>query len=106
MPVRSWVLRPSSASAGWLIAALALAGTVVCVACAAQENDVVVSPSSNAKPKGPAGTVTGTVYCADTNAPARLAQVTLIAQRGDKTGGLPNVATVDLDGHFAISKVP
>lgn len=60
------------------------------------------------------GSVSGSVSCADTNAPARFAVVTLepvppekaegAAKKAQKTSSA--IATTDLDGRFAIGKVP
>ena len=52
----------------------------------------------------PTGSVTGLVTCADTNAPARLAQVILVPV-GDGSPGHQKMATTDLDGRFAFSHV-
>jgi hypothetical protein len=55
-------------------------------------------------PRPSTGTITGTVYCADTDLPARLAVVNLIqsAQSGYAVG---DTATTDLDGRFAFNHV-
>jgi hypothetical protein len=109
MRVLSWVPRirvprPRSAEAGWLIIASALLGTIACLPCPAQ--DVPVVSSSRPKTKGPTGSVTGTVYCADSNAPARLAQVFAVPVSGTKFDNPPGMGVVDLDGHFAIGNLP
>jgi hypothetical protein len=66
------------------------------------------------------GSVTGTVTCADTNAPARFAVVTLERVPGQKDeasdkakrsrfedgAGMNATATTDLEGHFVLEKVP
>ncbi|HEX4321866.1 MAG TPA: carboxypeptidase-like regulatory domain-containing protein [Acidobacteriaceae bacterium] len=66
------------------------------------------------KGEPPTGTVTGSVACADTNAPARFALVTLqrvpaetgAASGKDKQdGGMNATATTDLDGRFEMDKV-
>jgi len=62
-----------------------------------------------------AGTVTGTVTCADTNAPARFAVVTLERVPQENAGQIKKMpdgdmmnstATTDLEGRFVIEKVP
>lgn len=103
MPRRMRAPHLGLAWSGWL-ASFALCAAIAPIASPAQGSVTLEAPSRN--PKGPTGIVTGTVYCADTNAPARLAQVTLIAQSGYKIASPQNVGTVDLDGHFAIGKVP
>jgi hypothetical protein len=61
------------------------------------------------------GAVTGLVTCADTNAPARFALVTLQKVPGGKTGTkrsnsdeveMNATATTDIDGRFVLEKVP
>ena len=61
------------------------------------------------------GAVTGTVTCADTNAPARFAVVTLQRVPGGRTAeraadpenaNMNATATTDIDGRFLIEKVP
>lgn len=66
-----------------------------------------------AKAEPATGTVAGLVTCADTNAPARFAVVTLERVPGDphvpeKQGdvGMNATATTDLEGHFVLEKVP
>jgi hypothetical protein len=73
-------------------------------ACAAQ----AVSSSPQApeeKAKTPKGVVTGTVYCADTNLPARVAQIMLVPT-AQQNFSPQNIATTDLDGRFSLPKVP
>jgi hypothetical protein len=60
---------------------------------------------TESKTKSPQGTVIGSVYCADTNQPARIAQVTLISASEQSSGHL-QAAVTDLEGHFAIRHVP
>jgi len=76
----------------------------------------LASTAQNNRTAKPAtGTVTGHVYCADTNAPARMASVKLEPikdlKRSDAshvTGDVPagGVAGTGLDGNFSLSKVP
>ncbi|MGA2249628.1 hypothetical protein [Terracidiphilus sp.] len=57
------------------------------------------------KSQPPRGAVTGTIYCGDSNAPARLAQLSLLPanrQQGDQVF----MAQSDLDGRFAIGRLP
>jgi len=67
------------------------------------------------KPESTTGTVAGSVTCADTNAPARFAVVTLermpeeVSESGkkDKEGSAMNpTATTDMEGRFFLDKVP
>jgi hypothetical protein len=59
---------------------------------------------NRAKAQGPHGAVTGTVYCADTNAPARLAIVYLIPRAGEQSGQVALTET-DLEGRLAIGHI-
>jgi len=99
------VPRPGSAWAGWLIVAIGLLGLCVCLPCPSQETESV-GASPRPRTKGPTGIVTGTIYCADTNAPARLAQVFLLPESGDSTFVSQTTSTVELAGHFALGNVP
>jgi hypothetical protein len=72
--------------------------------CAGQEPSAEPQPKE-AKAKPPTGIVTGTAYCADTNLPARLARIGLVPVSGDDFRNLQFTAT-DLNGRFALSKVP
>jgi hypothetical protein len=49
--------------------------------------------------------VSGTVYCSDTNLPARLAEVVLVPASGG-SGDQKLTAATDLEGRFSIGKVP
>lgn len=86
--------------------AVALLAASASAACAAQNGPA--APPKTQKPAVVRGTVTGTIYCTDTNAPARLAEVTLVPADGDPSHSLPFQMTVqtDLDGRFAIGRVP
>ncbi|WP_058189018.1 MSCRAMM family protein [Terracidiphilus gabretensis] len=57
-----------------------------------------------AKSRPPRGVITGTIYCADTNTPARLAHVTLLPATNQS--GQTFMAQSDLEGRFAIGRVP
>ena len=52
-----------------------------------------------------AGSLSGTVYCADTNGPARLAQVNLV-QYSETSYESHMFARTDLDGRFALKSLP
>jgi hypothetical protein len=88
---------------------LALAG---CLACRAQElPSVAISQSpqhAREMARTPKGTVTGTVYCGDTNAPARLASVHLLRVGGESGPSFTpqTFAETDLEGRFTMPKVP
>lgn len=67
------------------------------------------------KPESTTGTVSGSVTCADTNAPARFAIVTLerMPEEASESGkkekeeaGMNPTATTDMDGRFFLDKVP
>jgi hypothetical protein len=74
--------------------------------CSAQEPPPAPSETSQApEPQEPQGSVTGTVYCSDTNMPARLAEVVLRPASGESADSKLTAAT-DLEGHFSIGKVP
>jgi hypothetical protein len=85
------------------IAALAVSAGM----CSAAQETAALPPKAH-KPAVVRGTVTGTVYCSDTNAPARLAQVSLIPVSGSPDPSMSWQTTVetDLDGRFAIGRVP
>src|ERR1019366_10829682 len=84
---------------------LALAWMATGVVRAAQAPLQSVLQQPQTKTQGPRGTVTGTVYCADANLPARVAQVSVIPIAGGSSGdGRP--ASTDLEGRFTISRVP
>jgi len=70
------------------------------LACAGQG----APQTASGPPKTPTGSLSGTVYCADTNEPARLAQVHLF-RISDKEFGSQSQGQTDLDGRFALSHV-
>ena len=89
----------------WLFRVL-LACIVATGISTAQEISHSIDPRS--KPKGPTGSVAGTVYCADTNLPARLATVFLDAYKQDEADNALSgtvQATTDLDGRFIFPHV-
>jgi hypothetical protein len=49
--------------------------------------------------------LTGIAYCADTNLPARNAQIILVSTSGDNRG-IQSMASTDLNGRFALRKLP
>ena len=60
--------------------------------------------SSPGTPNLQTGTLTGTVYCADTNLPARLATINLV--QGSEFGiTVADTTTSDLEGRFALNRV-
>ncbi len=95
-----------------LIAGIALGLLAGAQACAGQDARPPVAPQQDgmpqahtpAKPQLPTGTLTGTVYCADTNLPARLAAIYLV-QTSDHSSGIRSSAISDLEGRFALSHV-
>jgi hypothetical protein len=55
------------------------------------------------------GAVSGTVYCTDTNLPARVAEVELApwpSESADHSGGTVRAGFTDLDGRFSLNNVP
>jgi carboxypeptidase family protein len=81
----------------------AMAIALLAATCAAQDLPQIAKPPK--KPKLPTGTITGTVYCADTNLPARGAAIYLLQmERGSNSSR--NWGTTDLEGRFAMTKVP
>jgi hypothetical protein len=80
---------------------LACAALLLATACVAQD---VQAPKPPKKPKPPTGAITGTVYCADTNLPARGATIYLLQIAKDGQSSRSYGAT-DLEGRFAIPHV-
>ncbi len=91
---------------------VALGSLAVGLACAAQDTPQQAPEQQNsipdtgkaAKQKTPTGTLTGTVYCADTNLAARLAAIYLV-QISDHSSGTRSAGISDLDGRYAINHV-
>ena len=54
---------------------------------------------------GTSGTITGTVYCADTDLPARLATINLI-ESAENDFAQEDTTTSDLNGRFTFNRVP
>jgi hypothetical protein len=85
----------------WCVVAVSCTAAAACGAQA-----ISYSPRALAeKAKTPKGVVNGTVYCADTNLPARVAQIMLVSTEQHDFGP-QNMATTDLDGRFYLPKVP
>lgn len=70
------------------------------LACAAQD----APPQAATAPGISTGTIGGTVYCADTDLPARLAAVDLV-QTAKYGYAMEDTTTTDLDGRFAFNRV-
>ena len=84
-----------------LISAIAL--LLLAVPCIAQDAQLPERLLKKIKP--PTGTINGTVYCADTNLPARGAEIFLVQiSKGDQ--GIRSGGTTDLDGRFVVHSVP
>ena len=84
---------------------IALLGIAASFTCSAQEPPAPPDTSQAPEAQEPQGSVTGTVYCSDTNMPARLAAVVLIPAFGEAADSKLTAVT-DLEGHFSIGKVP
>jgi hypothetical protein len=89
---------------------IALLRLASCLPASAQEPaapEPAAPAESNTAPETPEppGSVTGTVYCSDTNLPARLAEVVLVPASGESADAKLTAAT-DLEGRFSIAKVP
>ncbi len=80
-----------------VVAAFLAAG----LTCAGQD-----APQPTASPKAatPTGSLSGTAYCADTNQPARLAEVRLF-RISDTEFGTQNSVQTDLEGRFSFTHV-
>jgi hypothetical protein len=70
----------------------------------APQADGMPQPHGPVRPKAPKGTLTGTVYCADTNLPARLAAIYLV-QISESSFSTNSAAISDLEGRFALNHV-
>ncbi|HEY0307683.1 MAG TPA: carboxypeptidase-like regulatory domain-containing protein [Acidobacteriaceae bacterium] len=74
----------------------------------AQSTGIRMVPATNVSAQY-SGSISGHVYCADTSAPARFAQVTLTSVRTTDTrdfnGGVQTSSTTGLDGSFQIQNV-
>ena len=84
--------------------AVAVALLAAAVLCSAQDSQLAPSHPNKTNAEEPRGSVTGTVYCSDTNMPARMARIFLVPA-SDKMEGHRQFATTDLEGRFAIGHV-
>ena len=90
------------------VALLSLAASLTCYAQEAPpvpELPSVMAPARPQKPKMLRGSVSGTVYCTDTNLPARLAHISLVPISKDG-GGRSYRGDSDLEGRFSIGNLP
>jgi hypothetical protein len=97
-----------------------LAATMSCAGQDAPQRGApppVSAPAKSATPTGASasslGKLTGTVFCGDTNLPARLANISLLQDSTSSNANLRNIAgsygigaTTDLEGRFFIDNVP
>jgi hypothetical protein len=88
----------------FLAAVLAVSVLPFALACSAQTPPPDPQPKTQ-KAKPPTGSLSGIAYCADTNLPARNAQIVLVPTSGENRG-IPNATVTDLNGRFALGKVP
>ena len=90
---------------------VALLSVAACAPCPSQEPASatdIPSPAAPARPQRatvPKGSVRGTVYCADTNQPARLAHISVVPVAKDSTGRSFRGET-DLEGRFTVGNLP
>jgi hypothetical protein len=85
-----------------VVALAFLAGALACTGQDAPQQTPEMQPP--AKRKAPTGILTGTVYCADTNLPARLTAIYLV-QISENSFGTRSAGISDLEGRFAIGHV-
>jgi hypothetical protein len=88
-----------------LVIGIALLGLFSYLAASAQEPAAPAESNTSPETPEPPGSVTGTVYCSDTNLPARLAEVVLVPASGGPADAKLTAAT-DLEGRFSIGGVP
>lgn len=81
--------------------AIAIFWSAATLVCSAQD---APPPQATVAPTISTGTITGTVYCADTDLPARLAAVDLV-QTAKYGYAMQDTSTTDLDGRFAFNHV-
>jgi hypothetical protein len=77
----------------------------ICAACSAQNSNTAPNQKQETKEKEAFGSVMGTAYCSDTNAPARRAAILLIPASGQDIRRML-AGTTDLEGRFTIRNVP
>lgn len=82
-----------------------LAWGTVSIAQDAQSPAAPPSPATHARSKIARGSLSGIVYCADSNMPARLASIILV-QISDNSFGSQGYGTSDLEGRFAADHIP
>jgi hypothetical protein len=87
------------------VAAILAIAVLPCALDCASQTAPPETQAKDAKAKTPTGIVTGTIYCADTNLPARLAQVFLIPT-SDGNPVINGMTATDLNGRFALRKLP
>ena len=87
------------------IASLFAIGVMPCGLVCIAQTAPPEAQAKEAKAKRGTGIVTGTIYCADTNLPARTAQILLIPTSGENRG-INGIKSTDLNGRFALRKVP
>jgi hypothetical protein len=96
----------------WRAVAIATLSLAACAPGCAQENPSAqdmpapAAPPRPQKAQVPRGTVSGTVYCADTNQPARLAHISLEPVTKDGNVGRSYRADTDLEGRFTVGNLP
>jgi hypothetical protein len=81
--------------------AVAIAALAAALACGAQQ---MPSAARAEKSKPATGSITGTVFCGDTNLPARLAEIYLV-QVGPGSHGSAGHGSTDLEGRFTVNRV-
>ncbi len=85
----------------WVLAASALVPAGSCVA----QTESPPPTSQEHKPKQHQGVVSGTAYCADTNAPARLAEIAVVSASATGLSETHSGVT-DLEGRFVVRNIP
>jgi len=84
---------------------LAVAHTSVAQDAPPPEATAAPRQSASTSGSGMGGTITGTVYCADTDLPARLATINLI-ESAENGFAQEDTTTSDLNGRFTFNRVP
>lgn len=96
------MLRPARIALLWVL----MCGTCLAQGVTpAQETAPVAVEPLQPKTQGPTGTISGTVYCGDTNLPARLAQI-IVEPASKGTARHSYRGESDLEGRFTIPRVP
>ncbi len=81
--------------------AIALTALAAALASDAQQMPPAARPT---RTRPATGSITGTVFCADTNLPARLAQIYLV-QVGPESHGSGGYGSTDLEGRFTANRI-